>query len=82
MTVSVLWHFLTMPWVGLECAIVVFPNHTHFLYLILIVLNGFVDVLNGKWNSQCDEKLVLLMRIRCGLLSITTALKVMNGCKI
>ena len=28
-TVNVLWLFLTVPWVGLQCAIVVFPDHTH-----------------------------------------------------
>ena len=29
-TVNVLWLFLTVPWVGLHCMIVVFPDHTHF----------------------------------------------------
>ena len=27
---SVLWLFLTVPWVSLQCVIVVFPDHTHF----------------------------------------------------
>ena len=27
--VNVLWLFLTAPWVGLQCVIVVFPYHTH-----------------------------------------------------
>ena len=31
MTVSVLWLFLMVPWVGLQCVIVVFPDHTHLL---------------------------------------------------
>ena len=31
MTVSVLQLFLTMPWVGLQCVIVVFPEHTNCL---------------------------------------------------
>ena len=31
MTVSVLWPFVTVLWVGLQCEIVVFPNHTHLL---------------------------------------------------
>ena len=31
--VNVLWLFLTMPWVGLQCMIVVFYNYTHFLLL-------------------------------------------------
>ena len=26
----VLWLFLTVPWVGLQCVIVVLPDHTHF----------------------------------------------------
>ena len=30
-TVNVLWLFLTVPWIGLQCVIVVFPNHTHLL---------------------------------------------------
>ena len=30
-TVNVLWLFLTVPWVGLQCLVVVFPDHTHFL---------------------------------------------------
>ena len=28
-TVNNLWLFLTVPWVGLQCVIVVFPDHTH-----------------------------------------------------
>ena len=28
----VLWLFLTVPWVDLQCAIVVFPDHTHLLF--------------------------------------------------
>ena len=31
MTVSVLWLFLMVLWVGLQCVIVVFPDHTHVL---------------------------------------------------
>ena len=30
-TVGVLWLFLPVPWVGLQCVIVAFPDHTHFL---------------------------------------------------
>ena len=30
-TINVLWLFLTVPWVGLQCVIVVFPDHTYFL---------------------------------------------------
>ena len=30
--VNVLWLFLTVPRVGLQCMIVVFPDHTHLLF--------------------------------------------------
>ena len=28
-TVNIMWLFLTVPWVGLQCVIVVFSDHTH-----------------------------------------------------
>ena len=31
-TVSVLWLFLAVPKFGLQCVIVVFPDHTHLLF--------------------------------------------------
>ena len=31
-TGNVLWLFLTVPWVGLQCVIVVFPDHSHSLF--------------------------------------------------
>ena len=31
-TINVLWLFLAVPWVGLRCVIVVFPDHTHLLF--------------------------------------------------
>ena len=30
-TINVLWLFLTVPLVGLQCVIVVFPDYTHLL---------------------------------------------------
>ena len=43
MTVSVLWHFLTVPWVGLQCVFVVFPDQTH-LHLGLKAILSVVQV--------------------------------------
>ena len=34
-TINVLWLFLAVPWVGLQCVIVVFPDHTHLLFLTI-----------------------------------------------
>ena len=31
-TINVQWLYLTVPWVGLQCVIVVVPDHTHFVY--------------------------------------------------
>ena len=31
-TLYVMWLFLSVPWVGLQCVIVVFPDHTHLLF--------------------------------------------------
>ena len=28
-TINVLWLFLTVPWAGLQCVVVIFPDHTH-----------------------------------------------------
>ena len=35
-TVNVLWLFLTMPWVGLQCVIVEFPDHNHYFSVLSI----------------------------------------------
>ena len=31
-TVYILWLFLTVPWVGLQCVIEVWPDHTYLLH--------------------------------------------------
>ena len=38
-TVNVLLLFVTVPWVGMQCVVVVFPDHTHLLF-------GLVDMIN------------------------------------
>ena len=50
MTFSVLWFFLKLPWVGLQCVIVVFPDHTHTYLLFCpfvleknFLLGGLLD---------------------------------------
>ena len=32
-TKNVMWLFLTVPWAVLQCVVVVFPDHTHLLFL-------------------------------------------------
>ena len=31
-TINVLWRFLTVPWVGLQCVLEVFSGYTHLLW--------------------------------------------------
>ena len=37
-TVYAVWLFLTMPWIDLQCVIVVFPDHTHLLFYLFIFI--------------------------------------------
>ena len=37
-SVNALWLFLTVQWVGLRCVIVVFPDHTHLIFVIIYKL--------------------------------------------
>ena len=52
--VSVLWLFLAVSWVGLQCVIVVFPDLTHLFYLItsLHVLNDLLQCIVILWVSR------------------------------
>ena len=40
--VMVVWLFLTVPWVCLRFVIVVFPDHTHLLFLFKNMKNLFI----------------------------------------
>ena len=42
-TVNVQWRFITVPWFGLQCVSVVFPDHTP---LLLVHLNN--DILTAR----------------------------------
>ena len=34
-TINVQWSFLALPWVGLQCVIVVFSDHSHLFFLCI-----------------------------------------------
>ena len=48
-TINVLYFFLTVPWVDLQCAIEVFPDHTHLL---------FVNTEEYKVRTMIQQKIV------------------------
>ena len=60
-TLNVLWLFFTLPWVGLQCVIVVFPDHTHLLFLVS--LSQFIRV-NYKYAYRPEPigSLYLILR--------------------
>ena len=45
-TVNGLWLFLTVPWVGLQCVIVVFPDHIHLLLDEKIIAHTLSSIIN------------------------------------
>ena len=48
-TINVLWPFLTVPWGGVQCVIVVFPDNTCLSFVFIL----YVDVSNRKcYNSH------------------------------
>ena len=44
-TIYVLWLFFTVQWVGLQCVIKVFPDHTHLLFALKMSIS--VNILFG-----------------------------------
>ena len=76
MTVCVLWLILTVPWVHLQCVIVVFPGHTHFfsflmkaLWTALFIFSHLIDFL---FRHPCKDILLLVLFfndivVSCGL---------------
>ena len=56
MSVDFLQFCLTVPWVGLQCVILVFPNHTYLLYdfsyIAVVVIDAVVMV--SISNSGCN----------------------------
>ena len=48
--VIVMWLFLAVPWVCLQFVIMVFPDHTHLLFVI-----------NNQFNKVCDINIIALL---------------------
>ena len=60
MTVSVLRLFLAVPWIGLRCVIVVFPDHTHLPFLAVRMIYDIKLRENGNFDTiQAYDKLLL-----------------------
>ena len=67
---NVLWLFLRVLWVGLQCVIVVFPDHTHLFYATFHLCFQFLPKYlfsgiqneNGykKYSALCQNQIPLL----------------------
>ena len=56
MTIGALWLFLTLSCVGLQCVIVVFADHIHLFFMVLIrVLNSCLLL---KLGPICNLRVV------------------------
>ena len=53
--INVLWLFLTVLWVGLQCVVVVFPDHTHLLLEHYCAYRISVNTAFFVFNSLCAD---------------------------
>ena len=54
------WLFLAVPWVCLQFVIVVFPDHTHFLYFISVSLSNVMFYVYDLFVSYLNKILFTL----------------------
>ena len=59
-TVNVMWLFLTLPWVGLQYVIVVFPDHTHLLLFRPSVSLNLLNLLQKSNKILCKPHILSL----------------------
>ena len=65
-TVNVLWLYFTAPWVGLQCVIVVFPDHIYFLLWNLNVGNPCKAIWFWYVSHMCTPFKRQCLRIQRG----------------
>ena len=49
------WLFLAVPWNGVHFVIVVFPDHTHLLFLIVCLNSNMVSIRHADVEHLCLE---------------------------
>ena len=64
-TLNVMWLFLTVTWVGLQCVIAVFPDHTHSLFQrMLLRLHKYDFVIQYNKTLKAKQMRNTLNNIR------------------
>ena len=66
-TVNVLLPFFTVPWVGLQCVIVVFPDHTHLRFNF--------DFRKVWRQGSCHVNKVLMVLNWCPVMSVIVSIR-------
>ena len=69
--INVLWLLLTVPWVGLQCVIVVFPKHT---YLLTFPNKQITRALTRLRSCRGLSALLLFANPDCGFSSVEAQL--------
>ena len=59
--INVIWLFLTVLWVGLQCVIVVIPDHTHLLFYAYYSQ----DNMFYKCMDVLQRSMLMSMQVRC-----------------
>ena len=54
-TINVLWLFLTVPWIGLQCVIVVIPDHSHLLSDAALLHTSYLLRMRYHQYSLCFD---------------------------
>ena len=62
-----MWLFITVQWVGLWCVIVVFPDHTHLLYvrglaIFILLTYTVIDSLKTYFCISLHQAIILTFR--------------------
>ena len=55
-TVNPIWPFLTVPWVCLQCVIVVFPDHSRLPFGVQCSLKAFIETCQYVVEKCFDKK--------------------------
>ena len=58
-TVTCLRLFLAVPWVGLQCVIVVFPDHTHLHFVSAIKFNRMTEYVKRTVLESVDQHITI-----------------------
>ena len=63
--INVLWLFITVPWVCLQCVIVVFPDHIHLVFCTSLSLYTWFVIFATVWMNYVFRYIYIWMTCIC-----------------